>query len=859
MYLLRWLRYRMERKTDRMRKGVIKAVVLLVVFGLTVVIMGLFSQQNDMNMTSEMPQATLPVVYLQRGDVMINELYGYSSPMDGSGMRDTITPLSEDLNLPVTIKSYQNQIEEIAYEVRTMDMERLIENGEVKSFDEKNGEMKFVLQFQNIMEEEREYMLVLSIKSSAKQVYYYTRIMRDTNFYVEEALEFVQKFHEQTFDKENSNSLATYLEPDSTGDNTTLQKVTIHSSLRQVSWANFEGKRLEKPVPSIKEVGEAYHAIVMPYVVTSKGENGEVEYYNVEEYFRVRYDEKVGRMYLLNYERTMNQIFRGENGTLDGNKLMLGIRSEDVEFMSNEKGNIVAFVQEGDLWSYNQDNHEFSQIYSFRSAEGISGRENHTQHQIRIMKIDETGSMDFVVCGYMNRGSHEGQTGINVFHYDSVGNTIEEELFLPADKSYEMLKADWGKLFYVNENNMFYFLADDVLYQIDLNSRKVKTVMEGLRQGNYAVSENGRYISWQEGNEPDRADTLQIMDLEGEETRTIHSESGEYLKPVGFVESDFIYGAAKMEDVATDAAGNIRFPMYKVTIIDKNSEVVKDYQKNGYYVSKAYVEKDTIFLDREIKTDTGYADTEQDTIKNQQLESSRKITVETSQNEKKQCQVQIALGDSSKKGRQKPQVAVPKEVVLEKERIVRLEGGETSENYYVYSGGKILLSTQSLTEAVACADQNMGVVIGEKQKYIWRRGRKNIQPMIGAGMVDTAGVSGGSVARCLTYLLRTEEINIDVDDLLTQGETPKQILAEALNNRKVLDLANCSMEQILYYINLNTPVFAMVNNEAVLIVGYDEHNTLLYHPDLNVVQKMGRQDSSAMFEEAGNLFLGYIE
>ena len=59
MYLLRWLRYRMERKTDRMRKGVIKAVVLLVVFGLTVVIMGLFSQQNDMNMTSEMPQVTV--------------------------------------------------------------------------------------------------------------------------------------------------------------------------------------------------------------------------------------------------------------------------------------------------------------------------------------------------------------------------------------------------------------------------------------------------------------------------------------------------------------------------------------------------------------------------------------------------------------------------------------------------------------------------------------------------------------------------------------------------------------------------------------------------------------------------------
>ena len=131
--------------------------------------------------------------------------------------------------------------------------------------------------------------------------------------------------------------------------------------------------------------------------------------------------------------------------------------------------------------------------------------------------------------------------------------------------------------------------------------------------------------------------------------------------------------------------------------------------------------------------------------------------------------------------------------------------------------------------------------------------------MIGTGTVDITGVSDNSTARCLTYLLRTEEINMDVDDLIAQGETPKQILTEALNGRKVIDLTGCSIEQVLYYVNLNTPVFAMVNGEAVLVVGYDEHNTLLYQPELNVVRKLGRQDSNTMFEAAGNTFLGYIE
>ena len=96
-----------------MRKGVIKICVLLLVFCLTVAAMENISRQNSTDMTSEMRPATLPVVYLQQGETRINGLYGYSSEMDGTGMRDSITPLGKDLCLPVVVKTYQNQIEEV--------------------------------------------------------------------------------------------------------------------------------------------------------------------------------------------------------------------------------------------------------------------------------------------------------------------------------------------------------------------------------------------------------------------------------------------------------------------------------------------------------------------------------------------------------------------------------------------------------------------------------------------------------------------------------------------------------------------------------------------------------------------------
>ena len=97
-----------------------------------------------------------------------------------------------------------------------------------------------------------------------------------------------------------------------------------------------------------------------------------------------------------------------------------------------------------------------------------------------------------------------------------------------------------------------------------------------------------------------------------------------------------------------------------------------------------------------------------------------------------------------------------------------------------------------------------------------------------------------------------------MEDLIAKGETPRQILSEALTNQKVVDLSGCSVNQALYYVNLGNPVLAMVGNEAVLIVGYDEHNTILYQPAENTVKKLGLQDSDTFFSGAGNIFVGYM-
>ena len=186
---------------------------------------------------------------------------------------------------------------------------RLIANADVTSYTENKGMISMELPIQNLLEENEEYLLVIQLESGDRMIYYYTRIIESQNSYVSECIDFVRQFNDTTFDSEKAASLSTYMEK-TTGDNTTLQYVTLNNSLNQVSWAEFHGTRLTTPVPSVKEITPTYNVIVLDYVVTRVGQNGQSEYYNVEEYYRVRYTNT--RMYLLNFERTMEEIFRGK-------------------------------------------------------------------------------------------------------------------------------------------------------------------------------------------------------------------------------------------------------------------------------------------------------------------------------------------------------------------------------------------------------------------------------------------------------------------------------------------------------------------------------------------------------------------
>ena len=839
-----------------MRKGTIKAVVLIIIFIAAVLIFGKLTNHNNEDMTTEMEEAKLPVISLYQNDTEMNRLHGYVNEMNAAYMRDTITPIPKDRLLPIVIQTYDTPVDAISYEIRSLDASRLIANAEVASYKEEQGKIHAELEIQNLLEKGTEYLLILRLESGSQSICYYTRIIEQES-HVEECIDFVLDFHDKTFNKETIGSLATYMEK-TTGDNSTLHYVSLNSSLKQLGWADFEGERLAKPIPSVKEITDTYNVIVLDYVVTRVGDNGESEYYNVEEYYRVRYT--TNRIYLLNFERVMEQIFRGESCQPYEQYLPLGIRSGEVEYRTNESATAVAFVQEGELWSYHMQANTLAKVFSFRGYEGIDERENYGEHDIKIAGVDETGSVDYLVYGYMNRGVHEGEVGLAVYHYDSVSNTNEEQVFIASDKSYQMLKAELGQLMYVNEAGELFLMMNGTVYGVELGTRNVREVVNNLQEGAYAVSNSGRYIAWCEAKKGMGGSVIRVMDLSDMVTTEISAENGTLVKPLGFMEEDFVYGIARESDIFADAVGSVAFPMYQVKIVDVTQEALtelKIYEKTGYYVDGVQIEGSAMYLERMRKSGTDYVPAEGDMIMNRESEAGGAAEIATAVSEKKQTEVLLRFQEVLNE--KTPKLLTPKETILLEERVASLPQKGDAGTYYVYVKGEIAASTENVAEAVKIANETMGVVLDSDQRYIWKRARKTAQPRLSDIAASTEDASAGSIAQCINVMLQKEGVNMNVQALLESGETPKSVLRNTLKERTVLDLTGCSTDEILYYVSLGTPVFAMTGNDsAVLVVGYDSTGVLLYESGTDATVRKTLAEADALFANAGNVFFTYL-
>ena len=840
-----------------MSKKVIKPIVLIVVFIAALITFCITTNKGNKDMTTKQADATLPVMSFNLDKIKINTLHGYTTEMDPTKMRDCVIPISDDRKLSLSISTYGMAVDRISYKIRSMDGKRLVADDEISSFSNKDNTIKADISMPNVMDENTEYLLVFTITSGQDNVYYYSRIMQTDGKAAAKVVEFAKKFHDETFIKDDKSFFTTYMET-TTGDRNTLAHVDLTSTVSQITWGSMAAAQYTNPVIAIKEINDSYDVVTIDYVMSCVDGKGETEYYNVREYFRLRQTES--RMYVLNYERTANQIFNSENSFIsDSGSVMLGIRSSEAEYRANEAGSVICFVQEGDLYSYDINNGMIIKVFSFRDAEGIDERENWNHHDIKIVSVDEAGSIDFVVYGYMNRGTHEGEVGTGVYHYDGLAHTIDEEAFIPSKTSYEVLKAEMGKMLYLNEKNEFYPMMDDSLYRINLGSMSVKKVVEGLSTGSYCASESNRYFAWVDSANQYSSNTIKVMDLKSGKTFEVKKGDDQYLRPLGFIGEDFIYGQANAADVVSDAAGNTTFPMNGLIILDTSDQSeLKTYTPSGGYVEKISVDGYTVTIDLIAQNNGVYAEIGQDTIMNREADSKQKIALDTSQSDTKLTVSAISIAGGKKPDKLKQLTA--QMTINSHDTTVDLKFDDNTVHFYVYAKGDVIFASDNISDAIKQANDSMGVVIDSNQQYVWMRARKNAVNAFANIACNETDKDADSVVKSVSAMLTYNDVTVSVSELIGAGSSAVDVLKNNLPDKEILDLQGVSSEDIIFYISQGNPVFAMTGNtSAVLVTGYSSNGALyIYNPDNGATTSMSYEDADRMFYNGGLHFITYM-
>ena len=842
---------------SRMKKTIIRIAVCVVVFLASALIIGSIMNQGHNNMTMEMAPATLPMITMESGGVACNELHGNTVEMDVAYQKDCITLLGEGRQANFTVDTFGREITGISTEVRSIDGSRLIENSEVTGWKANGKSFSVSLTLKDLIDTNTQYSLTLILELEGEQkVYYYTTILWNDDVHISEILEFATDFHGKLYDKEVAKELTKYLEPNSKlTDNGTFHKVNIHSSFQQITWGSLEPVQEDAASIRLTQISGNVASLLMDFVV-STGEGKNKIYYNVEEYYRVRYTSE--RMYLLDYERTMTQI-PDTTRMYANDKILLGITDENVDMMESADGNTVVFSDMGQLLSYNAATNGLTVIFSFYDKDNADRRTLYDNHGIKILDVDEGGNVKFAVYGYMNRGRHEGETGIQIISYDNSLNTIEEEVYIPYSKSYAVLKDEMEQLLYRNRQQHVYFFLENGVYDVDLENRSAEQLVSIRQDDSLQVSENHEIIVWQEGDDINHSNQLNVRNLNTGEQTVIRAEDGEAIRPLGFMGEDIIYGVARESDIRTENSGQIFYPMYKVCISNSSGNNLKEYGQDGIYIVDCAIEGNQITLSRIQRSENGsYQEILDDQIMNNVEEEPGQNKVVTADIDIYERYVQIQTKTTIDTKTIK--VLNPKEVVFEGGRELTLDAVSEVSRYYVYNAYGVQGIYSAPGKAVKEAYDSAGVVANDRGITVWLKGNRVSRNQIMAIKEESVTDQKNSLTVCLDNILRHAGITRNTEYDLAQGKTAIQILEENMTGVQVLDLSGCSLDAVLYYVNQDIPVLAILEDgEAVLVTGFNEFNVVIMEPSTGKLYKKGMNDATTWFAENGNHFISYMK
>lgn len=836
-------------------KHLYKLIALLFLFGGSVFFFGRSIPAVSVATTTSasLQDSTFPIMYLQDGDYTINTLHGYSSEMAIGKIRESITPIDDTKTFTIKIQQNESKIKKLDYELRDIANKKVIETNSLMAFDKENDYRTAKIKIGETLDTSTEYDLQITLTTNlSKKIHFYTRIKYyNTDFFLKQKLEFVNAFHDATLNKKTDFDITPYLDA-TTNDDSTLASVDIHSSKKMINWNNLKPNIISNIVPTIKEINIETAAVFQDYYVQLTS-NNVTETYHVKENYRVRYSGN--RIYLLNYNRTMESLFDPELISVKKSELKIGVSNEtDLNITTSDKDKKMAFVRNGSLWYYDLDKKKLASVFTFAKNKKDYLRDEYDQHDIQILNLDDDGNISFMVYGYMNCGDYEGRVGVLLYDYSAKTNQITERVYIPLETSFQQLNQDLGEFSYVNDKNIFYFSLNDIVYAYNMSSKRYKILTENATRDHFSMLEAAKCFVWSTTSKEGYVNQITILDLNTSKELTISSPTDESIVVLGTIDANIVYGFVRNADIYEATTGDIVKPAYVLKISDCKGNILREYKSGNRYVESASVDGNVIHLKRSKKVNGRFAEASGDTIMNQMANTVSSIDLTTRLTDKMLTEKYISLPAGYVMERM-PDITSTKYVMVTDNTTLHFSSDDvsTSVKYYVCANGTITKSYSSAAKAIIDADETMGTVIDNNSHIVWERGGKFISKQL--SNISYPSDNASSIKACTQMLLQAAQVTTTTSKLT--GKSSLSMLQKYLDCP--VSLVGCTLDEVLYFVSKECPVIGIIeSNHAVLITGYTSSSVTWMDPVTRKQKTVSLTSAENTFKNAGYRFTSYI-
>lgn len=797
-----------KQESSNVRKKPIEPIfVAIIAFIFAAVMFNVYSNKHilpNKSYYNDTLDVSLPIVFQIRNGKKLNEMRGYRNEQYSVVSNDTIMLLEKDRKLTLLIKKNGANVNQIEYEVRDKTSNKLLEKTKVDKADlhERKEEIETTLNIQNLIRQKTIYQLTVKMEIEGKEVYYFTNIMYRPKSKIDDAILQVEEFTLYTFDKEKAATLVKYFETSINRDQKEMYNVTLQQTFEQLTFANTNMKLVSNLYYNIYQAQEYSYNISVNYI-TKSGNTSKSEYFINRDDYVLRWGES--RWYYMKFNRNTEELINFDDRpyNVEKGRFYTGVTNpNNLSKLESENKRFFAFSKEKEIYLYDNNNISMTNIFSYRTLDNESFEKISRDYDVKIMNIDDEGSVTYIVYGYNMMGSNEGYIGIGIYKYNVEENTSEEKLFIPIYTTYQSMKYDIDKLC-VLKNNRLIFKSYNKVYSIDIDSAEVLILAENFEETKFAASDNNKFFAFNNDKEG-KSKQINIYNIEDGKVKTINAEEGKNIEVVTFMNDDLFFGVFSDEDVWREYGKIIGRPSREIRVVNAISDKQERFSEEGSYFYNFVNLRKVLRYNKYKKEGTHYTYLTNDVIVSNYSPEDNSVYNYKEEFTKEKLRIgyfEIKLKDPDIPFKYKKNNGIARKQIEDTAIRPTMEQEETL--YYVYDNGRLKAKLKNLSDGIDEIRDTYGYVKLNDVITCYNRANKD----------------------SISYLKKDDSI---LENL--KGFEENIYLKE--NSTLVMNVTGVTERDIEYYISLQEKVVVFKNDMfQFFITGYDNNNYVLEYED----------------------------